>query len=151
MKSWKQEAKSCKLMLGMIQKIVEKIKTLPRIVWSDIFLIGIILLVSLASFGLGRLSVFYGDKEGVKILYPENQSGAVYESLGKSRTEGMAEEEVPLPSPLGQYVASKTGSKYHFPWCSGAQSIKEENKIYFDSKEAAEKAGYTPAANCKGL
>jgi len=51
----------------------------------------------------------------------------------------------------GKYVASKNGSKYHFPWCSGATRMKEENKIWFETKEAAEKAGYGPAANCKGL
>jgi hypothetical protein len=51
----------------------------------------------------------------------------------------------------GLLVASKTGSKYHLPWCSGAQSIKEVNKVWFSSKEEAERAGYAPATNCKGL
>jgi methylphosphotriester-DNA--protein-cysteine methyltransferase len=51
----------------------------------------------------------------------------------------------------GRIVASKTGAKYHLPWCSGAQTMKEENKIWFDSPEEARAAGYTPAANCKGL
>jgi hypothetical protein len=51
----------------------------------------------------------------------------------------------------GNYVASKTGSKYHLPWCSGAQTIKEENKIWFETKEEAESRGYSPAKNCKGL
>jgi len=49
------------------------------------------------------------------------------------------------------FVASKNGTKYHYPWCPGAQSIKEENKIWFSTKEEAEKAGYQPASNCKGL
>jgi len=58
-----------------------------------------------------------------------------------------------LTSDIGEklYVVSKNGARYHYPWCSGAQSIKEENKIWFDTKEEAEAAGYTPAANCKGL
>jgi methylphosphotriester-DNA--protein-cysteine methyltransferase len=51
----------------------------------------------------------------------------------------------------GTYVASKSGSAYHFPWCSGAQRIKEENKVWFETKEEAELAGYRPASNCKGL
>jgi len=51
----------------------------------------------------------------------------------------------------GAYVGSRNGSKYHFPWCPGAQQIKEENKVWFSSVEEAQKAGYTPAANCKGL
>jgi methylphosphotriester-DNA--protein-cysteine methyltransferase len=48
-------------------------------------------------------------------------------------------------------VASKSGKAYHLPWCSGAQRIKEANKIYFASKAEAEQAGYTPAANCPGI
>jgi len=50
-----------------------------------------------------------------------------------------------------QIVASKNGEVYHYVWCSGAKRIKEENKIYFKSKEEAEKAGLRPAKNCPGL
>ena len=51
----------------------------------------------------------------------------------------------------GQLVGSTGGTKYHFPWCSGAKTISEANKIYFASKADAESKGYTPASNCKGL
>ena len=57
----------------------------------------------------------------------------------------------PIEVTEGSYVASKSGTKYHLPWCGGAQRIKEENKVWFKTKEDAEKAGYTPAANCKGI
>ncbi len=49
------------------------------------------------------------------------------------------------------YVASKSGTKYHLPTCAGAKSIVEANKVWFSTKEEAEKAGYTPAGNCKGI
>lgn len=49
------------------------------------------------------------------------------------------------------YVASKNGTRYHLPWCSGARRIAEENKVWFSDKEAAERAGYTPAQNCDGI
>ncbi len=52
---------------------------------------------------------------------------------------------------LGQYVASKNGSKYYLPSCAGANRIKEENKIWFASVDEAKSRGYEPAANCKGL
>jgi hypothetical protein len=45
-------------------------------------------------------------------------------------------------------VASKSGTKYHYLWCSGAQRISEQNKIVFDNKDLAERAGYTLASNC---
>ena len=76
---------------------------------------------------------------------------------GKGRETSKVEaSEVVITSPEATVeesgvVASKSGIKYHLPWCSGAATIKEENKIYFDTPEAAEKAGYTKAGNCKGL
>ncbi|MBI5005006.1 MAG: hypothetical protein HZC03_00115, partial [Candidatus Lloydbacteria bacterium] len=51
----------------------------------------------------------------------------------------------------GNFVASKNGTTYHFPWCSGAIRIKEENKVWFATKEAADRAGSHPAGNCTGL
>jgi hypothetical protein len=51
----------------------------------------------------------------------------------------------------GQVVASKSGTKYYLPWCGTVKLIKEENKVWFASREAAEAAGYEPASNCKGL
>lgn len=56
------------------------------------------------------------------------------------------------PPPLsGPYVASKSGTKYHLGTCSGAKRIKDENKVFFATKNDAEAAGYTAAANCSGL
>jgi hypothetical protein len=47
-------------------------------------------------------------------------------------------------------VASKNSKSklYHHLWCSGAQRIKETNKVWFPTEEAAISAGYTLAANC---
>lgn len=49
------------------------------------------------------------------------------------------------------YVASKKGRYYHLPDCPGAKAIKEGNKIGFNTTDEAERAGYKPAQNCKGL
>ena len=51
----------------------------------------------------------------------------------------------------GLYVGSINGKIYHLPWCSGAIRIREENKVWFVSKEEATQKGYSPAANCKGI
>ena len=51
----------------------------------------------------------------------------------------------------GSYVASKNGGAYYFPWCGIAGRIKDENKVWFASRAAAEKAGYKPSTNCHGL
>lgn len=47
------------------------------------------------------------------------------------------------------FVASSKG-KYYYPLdCSLAQNLKEENKIYFSSKEEAEKSGYIYNEKCE--
>ncbi|MDP3726376.1 MAG: Ada metal-binding domain-containing protein [bacterium] len=125
--------------MNSIQNYIEKIK---QGIENREFLIALlILLVGLGSFGLGRLSKIEETKEPVRIEYSteinaKEQSATV--SLGASATQKL-------------FVASKNGTKYHHPWCSGAERISQANKIWFNSKEEAEKAGYTPAANCKGL
>lgn len=103
----------------------------------------IIILVATGSFGLGRLSVQTKAKEPFQINRAVSQNktpSAVSAAAINSNT-----------SSSGKVVASKNGTKYHFPWCSGAKNISEANKIFFDTKEEAEKAGYTKASNCKGL
>lgn len=123
----------------MIQDIRAKIKEFLRLLRADLFIIVVIALVSLASFGLGRLSVLYGDegRDRLEIVYPDGQEATVFEAAALKSPE------------TGAYVASISGSKYHRPDCPGAQTIKEENKLYFATKAEAEAAGYTPAANCK--
>lgn len=49
----------------------------------------------------------------------------------------------------GVYVGSKNSHKYHYPDCSGAKQIKEENKIWFNSTTDAATSGYTSCAICR--
>ncbi|MBV9159067.1 MAG: hypothetical protein JO019_00515 [Candidatus Kaiserbacteria bacterium] len=51
----------------------------------------------------------------------------------------------------GAIVASKSGTTYYYPWCTGATKIGAGNMRYFASEDAAKKAGLHPAKNCKGL
>ena len=113
-----------------------------------------IVLIGTASFGLGRLTKVGGEREPIRIELPPN-----LEAKLPSETPAVLGATSPASANLpaqagateGAYVASKSGTKYHLPWCGSAKSIKEENKIWFDTKEAAEAAGYTPASNCKGI
>ncbi len=113
---------------------------------SELFLAVLLLLIAVVSFGLGRMSVVssvVASAEG----RVSPQSGTVIdastERASATPASGTVEE--------GAYVASKNGTKYHLPWCGSASRIKDENKVWFDTKEAAEAAGYGPAANCEGL
>ncbi len=119
--------------MGNIQEIWQKIKNATEDVVGEWGLLAIIILVGLSSFGLGRLSAIQDTKPAVSITQAQAASAAHVMTVG------------------GLVVASRTGSTYHFPWCAGAQSIKEANKVWFKNEEAARKAGYAPAKNCKGL
>jgi len=110
---------------------------------ADLFTAAVIFLVGLASFGLGRLSVLWPKKEPIKLEHTElSINGEILSSVRQPKTAAAIKDK---------YVASKNGSAYHYPWCPGAQKIKETNKIWFISKEEAERAGYKPAGNCPGL
>jgi len=117
----------------------------------EIIIATLIVFVSVSSFFLGRLSM------SEKTLKTQDiaQISTVTEALPAN--EVRLEEQKPKETTAthlkttGAYVASKSGTKYHLPWCGSAKQIKEENKVWFDTKEEAERAGYTPASNCKGI
>lgn len=113
----------------------------------DWLIVAIIVLSASGSFGLGFLAGRdVGEKGQLHITERELVGGGVPVVSG----ELVAEEQAPMNAG-GQYVASKTGKSYHLPWCSGAKLIKEENKIWFSTKEEAEARGYAPAGNCPGI
>ncbi len=108
----------------------EKCKNALTLIPRDVLIITIIFLASSASFGLGLLAGL---------------------DMGQGRGLVVEEESVPPAATSGQVVASKNGTKYYLPNCVGAERISDANKVWFASIAAAAKAGYAPAANCKGL
>ena len=87
--------------------------------------------VGLSCFALGRLTV---QRDLQATFIPAQEKG---EEVAK---EGQALSVNEISDIY--FVGSKSGSKYHWPWCSFAQKIKEENKIFFKSEEEAKRAGY---------
>lgn len=112
----------------------EKCKSLVAGVPRDVLIIGVLVLASSLSFGLGLLA-----------------------GLDAGQGSGIAPLESPpatsfaTTSIAGQVMASKNGTKYYLPGCAGADRIANANKVWFASPAAASNAGYTPAANCKGI
>lgn len=49
---------------------------------------------------------------------------------------------------LGNFLASINGKAYYPKDCAAANRIKEENRIWFNTKGEAEAQGYKPAQNC---
>ena len=127
-----------------LKRVKDKIKPFE----DDIILAAVVVFVALIAFGLGRLSAVLEKKTSIKVEAQASLFASQNSQLNNTENEqGIAS----TPDVDGLLVASQTGAKYHFPWCSGALRIKEENKVWFKSREEAEKAGYTPASNCKGL
>lgn len=122
----------------------EKIK--PFIADDGVFYALLLIAIGVTSFGLGRWSL--------SGMQPINQPASIImteSAVPERMVAGGASGASSSVATTGTYVASKNGSKYHLPYCPGAQQMKEENKVWFSSKEEAEAAGYTPAANCKGI
>jgi hypothetical protein len=114
----------------------------------------ILILVAVGSFGLGRLSSYEIQKKPTKIYMTDPAVPLQDSVLGVSSDDSAFLQKDLSEAPLsqsGEVVASKNSDKYHYPWCSGAKRISEENKMTFSSIEEAKKAGYKPASNCKGL
>lgn len=111
---------------AIVQKLWAKIKYLP----PEVPLMIILVSVGLGSFALGRLSILTELDSDVAIS-----------------TMPMVEEK---PMALGGLVvASRTGKRYYFPWCTN--TIAEKNKVWFKDEAAAKAAGYTAAQSCAGL
>jgi len=116
-----------------IQEAWLKIKNLTEDLVEGWGTILIVLLVALGSFGLGRLSVLESVKAPVSITQAPTEANPRGMNIG------------------GLVVASRSGSAYYFPWCTAADKILLQNRIWFTSEEKARQAGYAPAKNCKGL
>ena len=130
----------------MVTETKEKVKLWMEENRSDLYTAAIILLVCLSAFGLARLSILWPQKEPLRIIGGQ-EAAAI---SGNKETKPEKNANIP-PSAQDKYVASKSGTAYHYPWCAGAKQISDKNKITFNSIEEARAAGYTPASNCKGL
>lgn len=119
-----------------IQNILEKIKPFYNIV--------LVLVVACIFFALGRLSALEEQHTPIKVEYLNTtQTASAVQAVS-----GVVNE---TNSSSGEVIGSKSGKKYYFPWCGTVKMIKPENQVKFASIEEARKAGYLPAANCKGL
>ncbi len=108
----------------------EKCKSALGRIPRDVLIMAILLLASSASFGLGYLAGRDGGEGSGR--YPDATP-----LMTAATSSGI--------------FASKNGTKYYLPGCTGADRISDANKVWFVSALAARSAGYAPAAGCKGL
>ena len=127
----------------MLKYNAENMKSIPELVGeikagldaglSEWGLIAIVLLASISSFGLGRLSMLEEVKPSVSIRQAPSADKPASIYIG------------------GLIEASRSGSVYYYPWCAGAAKITPAKQVWFADEAAAKRAGYAPAKNCKGL
>jgi hypothetical protein len=133
-----------------IKHLLIKIKVLLTSIKEEVLITLIIIFVGFGSYGLGWLARGASQQSVVDII-----SGSKTTNIDTDKSllqkDHTSNDSSVSGSNNGIVVASKSGKKYHFPWCAGAKQIAEKNKITFNSTEEARRAGYTPAVNCKGL
>ena len=106
-----------------IANVREKCKAWAAKIPRDALVLSVLLLASLASFGLGYLA-------------------------GQESGQGSISVEMPTSSASGAFVASISGTRYYPVSCAGAARISDTNKVYFSSAADAEAAGYQRASGC---
>ena len=121
---------------------------------KDVLTVLIVVLVGLGSFGLGRLSKGQ-NSPGIEIEYPgelnvetAGQGAAAVQAI-KSNSGVLQKTGISQSAQTGNFFASNRGSKYYPVGCSAGDSLKMENRVYFETREAAESAGYTLSSSCR--
>lgn len=117
---------------------------------KDVMIVGIIILVGLASFELGRLSK-ENSSSGIKIEYPSQndtqEANVIYSVESSNLTKNI---KTATNNSAGKtFFASSKGNKYYTISCSAGKTIKQENRVYFATGEEAQKAGYTLSSSCR--
>jgi len=113
--------------------------------FKKFFLALVIILVSLLSFGIGRLSV-EEKREPVRIMSAEVGSMKQEVSTQVKPTINQTATVINNMSDGGVYASSK-GVRYYYFHCKS--TVSEKNKVTFATATMAEQAGYTLATNCK--
>lgn len=129
-----------------IPDLQNKIKSTMHIDSRTIIVSLIIVIVSGASFVLGRMSMSQQQEKG-DIIYKTQATELL---MGNATTAYTNMPHVQTKNTTtGQYVASKNGKLYYTVGCKAGNRLSEKTKIYFNSADEAMSAGYSPAPSCK--
>ena len=128
----------------------EKIKQATGIDHFTVVYLLVIIGVGICAFGLGRLSAsnVQNTDAGMTIIPAQASED---KTLNKDNNPNLGANALDASTNKisGKYVASKNGKLYYPVGCKGANRIKEENKVWFDTPSMAEGLGYKPSPACK--
>lgn len=114
--------------------------------FNRLFVPVIIVLVAIGGFAIGKLAKIREVRPSVVLETPISPSDSVSAPL---KISGAGELATSSKRTTGNFVAARGGTAYYMTWCSGADRIAEKNKIWFETKEEAERLGYKLANGCK--
>lgn len=121
--------------LYRVTPIYQGTELLPRAVEITIY--------SIESDGL-RMTVYcYNVQPGISIDY----------ATGKAQTDGLliADDipDAPVVRSVPDYVLNLKSRRFHYPWCSGVETMSEKNKQdYYGDRESLIQQGYKPCGSC---
>ena len=125
----------------IIRYFKQKINTLGGYLERrDIAIIIVLISLAVTSFSIGY---YAGTHRNVPVITMRDNSCI------PPVTEASIKEGERLAQGDNTIVASKSGTRYYYVWCSGASRIAAKNKVYFKSEQEAEKKGYTKASGCE--
>ncbi len=125
----------------MKQKFVKQFEVL-MIILSCVLIGG-------TSYMIGTMKINESQGRDIQIIYPAEIAMKMDDTQGGESVQNVSSKQTNIST--GQIVASKNGTRYYYSHCTGINRIKEENKVYFQSKEEAEARGLTLASACKPL
>ncbi len=140
----------------IIANYIEKIKQLAQksiyfLAQKDTLVSLVIITTGVASFVLGYHAGKDSEISSPKVIFTESNLGiapaAAALAVGVGAQETLTQDAGSREK--STIFGSKSGTKYYYSWCKSSNRVKLENRIYFESKERAEAAGRTIAANCK--
>lgn len=115
---------------------------------KDFLIVLIVIMVGLGSFELGRLSK-NSQNSGIKIEYPGGVKDQSANAISGTNVSKTVLDTRNLNSSGKNFFASNRGTKYYSIDCSAGKNIKQENRVYFATREEAEEANYTFSSSCR--
>ncbi|MEN9852307.1 MAG: hypothetical protein RI996_250 [Candidatus Parcubacteria bacterium] len=133
-----------------ITDFIQKIKKLGLFLTSkDLLMALCIICTSIVSYSLGTMEQNTQKKSGSVVFTDVPRTAAVAATLlAVQENEIYPNQNSNTTQNKTTIFASKSGTKYYFTWCKSGNRVKLENRIYYPSAAAAEKAGKSLAANC---
>ena len=88
------------------------------------------------------------DNNGTIVAATDGTHLALTAERGQYRYNIYSADSTSAETKPAMYVGNKSSHVFHYAYCGGVATMSEKNKVEFDTREDAVKAGYTPCSSC---